>query len=124
ADGKTWTFHIRDDVKWQDGQPLTAADIAFTYNFVWHNHMAAFLNYLGDPASFTAPNPTTFVWKMKTPTLSPLTPPYIPILPEHIWSKFDGKDAKTIKEFEPVPQVGSGPFQLTGWKEGQYVVMK
>jgi peptide/nickel transport system substrate-binding protein len=86
--------------------------------------MAAFLNYLGDPASFTAPNPTTFVWKMKTPTLSPLTPPYVPILPEHIWAKLDGKDAKTIKEFEPVPQVGSGPFQLTGWKEGQYVIMK
>ena len=31
-DGLTWTFHIRDDVMWSDGEPLTADDIAYTYN--------------------------------------------------------------------------------------------
>ena len=36
SDGKTWTFHIRDGVKWNDGVPLTAADIAYTYNRVLH----------------------------------------------------------------------------------------
>ena len=35
-DGKTWTFHIRDGVKWSDGVPLTAADVAYTYNRVLH----------------------------------------------------------------------------------------
>ena len=33
-DGLTWTFDIRAGVKWQDGEPLTAADIAYTYNRV------------------------------------------------------------------------------------------
>jgi ABC-type transport system substrate-binding protein len=33
ADGKAWTFKIRPDVKFHDGQPLTAKDVAFTYNF-------------------------------------------------------------------------------------------
>ncbi|HMZ06961.1 MAG TPA: ABC transporter substrate-binding protein, partial [Anaerolineales bacterium] len=31
-DGVTWTFKIRDGVKWHDGQPLTAEDVAWTYN--------------------------------------------------------------------------------------------
>ena len=31
-DGLTWTFHIRDDVTWSDGEPLTADDIAYTYS--------------------------------------------------------------------------------------------
>ncbi len=33
-DGLTWTFHIRDGVKWSDGEPLTAEDIAYTYGRV------------------------------------------------------------------------------------------
>ncbi len=33
TDGKTWTYKIHPGIKWQDGQPLTAHDIAFTYNF-------------------------------------------------------------------------------------------
>ena len=33
ADGKTWTFKLRDNATWQDnGQPVTAVDVAFTYN--------------------------------------------------------------------------------------------
>jgi peptide/nickel transport system substrate-binding protein len=121
ADGLTWTFHIQPGVKWSDGVPLTASDIAFTYNFIWQNHLSVFRPYLGDPVSFTAPNPTTFVWKMKTASLSPLTPPWIPIVPEHIWKRFEGADIKTIKEFPNLPAVGSGPFTLTQWKEGQYL---
>ena len=32
SDGKTWTFHLRKGNKWHDGQPVTAADVAFTFN--------------------------------------------------------------------------------------------
>lgn len=123
ADGKTWTFQIRDDATWSDGVPVTAKDVAFTFNFIWKNHLAIFYQYLGYPASFTAPNDTTFVWTMDKPTTSPLSPPWLPIVPEHIWSKLDGKDAQVIKEFKNVPAVGSGPFNLTEWKPGQYWTM-
>ena len=36
-DGKIWTFHLRDGVKWQDGEPFTADDVAFTYNYIVDN---------------------------------------------------------------------------------------
>jgi peptide/nickel transport system substrate-binding protein len=129
ADGKTWTFKIRSGVKWSDGVPLTAHDIAFTYNFINEKELASFNDYLGFPIAkdaFEAPDDTTLIWHMDTPTLSPLTPPWIPIVPEHIWGKYmDPKyTAKDIKEVRNVPAVGSGPFHLTEWKEGQYWKME
>ena len=41
-DGRTYTFHLRDGVKWQDGEPFTAADVAFTYDYIVKNDMYAF----------------------------------------------------------------------------------
>ena len=45
-DGLTWTIKIRDDVMWSDGEPLTAKDIAFTYNLVLDQNWSNFTNYL------------------------------------------------------------------------------
>ncbi len=39
ADGKVWTVKLRTGVKWSDGRPLTADDVAFTYNYIVKNHM-------------------------------------------------------------------------------------
>ena len=38
----TWTFKIRQGMKWQDGKPATARDVAFTFNYIIDNEMAAF----------------------------------------------------------------------------------
>ena len=45
ADGLTWTFAIRHGVTWQDGVPLTASDVAFTYNYIIKNDLFAFTSY-------------------------------------------------------------------------------
>ena len=37
-DGLTWTFHLRRDVRWHDGEPLTAHDVEFTFNRIIYNH--------------------------------------------------------------------------------------
>ena len=46
ADGKTWTFHIREGMRWQDGEPLTARDVAFTYNLILDTQHWAYIQYL------------------------------------------------------------------------------
>ena len=117
-DGLTWTFHIRRGATWNDGVPMTAHDVAFTYRFVLDNHVGAYDNYLPDHPTFTTPDDYTLVWHASVPTLAPLAPPWIPILPEHIWSKYDG-DMKAARLFENIPAVGTGPFQLVEWKEGE-----
>lgn len=118
-DGLTYTFHIRDDATWHDGTPVTSRDVAFTYRFVLDNKIGAYNNYLPYDPEFETPDDSTLVWKMSTPNLSPVAPPYIPILPEHVWAEYDG-DAKAAKQFENIPAIGSGPFQLTEWEEGRF----
>lgn len=120
-DGKVWTFTITDKSKWQDGEPLTASDVAFTYNYVIENDMAQFLDYLRFVEKVEAPDPTTVVITCSQPKANMLGL-WIPILPEHIWSKVDPTRAGTDYQ-NPLPIVGSGPFQTVEWKKGEYVRM-
>jgi peptide/nickel transport system substrate-binding protein len=113
-DGLTWTYTVRPGMTWQDGQPFTAKDIAFTYEFMSKNDVSAFSNYFPNTDSVTAPNDTTVIWKMSKPSMAPIYPPYVYILPQHIWGNFNVKQAKA---YEHVPVIGSGPFQLVNWKK-------
>ena len=120
-DGKTWTFHLRDGVKWTDGKPLTAADIAYTYNRVLHGTIEAnnWSSYLNNVTTVTAPDPLTVVLKLSKPNaVLPLLP--IPILPEHIWKNVSEKEMKSYGAAPTPghPVVGSGPFILVSGKTG------
>jgi peptide/nickel transport system substrate-binding protein len=114
-DGKTWTFTVRSGAKWSDGQPLTAADVAYTYNRILHGTAEStnWISYLNGVTKVTAPDATTVVLKLKAPSATlPLLP--IPIVPEHVWKDVSEKDIKSYpaepKDGQPV--VGSGPFRL------------
>ncbi len=114
-DGKTWTFTVRSGVNWSDGVPLTAADVAYTYNRILHGtvEQSNWLSYLNGVTKVTAPNATTVVLKLKQPVATlPLLP--IPIVPEHVWKNVSEKEIKSYPA-EPTggkPVVGSGPFRL------------
>jgi peptide/nickel transport system substrate-binding protein len=116
SDGLTWTYKLRPNVTWQDGQPLTANDIAFTYNFMVKNNISAFSNYFPFTKSISAPDDSTVIWKTTKPTMAPQFPPWVYILPQHIWGGFSASQAK---DYEKLPVVGSGPFQLVDWNKGQ-----
>ena len=121
-DGLTWTFNIRQGMTWQDGQPFTANDIAFTYNKTLDCNLGNSLDYLVPDftESITAPSPTQLVWTTNKPTSAPVRPPWVYIAPEHIWGKSSCDDIKKAPFFEDGrPMIGSGPFQLTQWNKGQ-----
>jgi peptide/nickel transport system substrate-binding protein len=119
TDYMTWTCNIRTGVTWSDGQPLTAEDIAFTYSFIVStDENEVFTSYVPYHPTFSAPNATTLIWKSTKPTFAPTVPPWVPILPEHIWKQFEG-DGKAARGFDNLPAVGSGPFALTSWTPGQ-----
>jgi peptide/nickel transport system substrate-binding protein len=115
SDGKTWTFTVRKGVKFSDGVPLTARDVAYTFNRVLHGKVeqASWISYLKGVTKITAPNATTVVLKLKQPSATlPLLP--IPIVPEHVWKKVSESDIKSYTA-EPQggqPVVGEGPFRL------------
>ena len=121
-DAKTWTFHIRDGVKFQDGEPLTAQDVAFTFNLVLDNAPNAFTIYTNHLESVEAPDDHTIVMKCSKPRGTMLHM-WVPILPEHIWGKMDPDEALNKFANEP-PIIGSGPFQVVEWKKGSHVRLK
>ena len=120
-DGKTWTFKIRQGVKWQDGQPLTAKDVAFTYNYIVKNDLQTLAIYTGGITGAVATDDYTVDITTEKPKSNMLAM-VVPIIPEHIWSKVSGKAATTTYQNEP-PIIGSGPFQTVEWSQGKYIRM-
>ena len=119
ADGKTWTYKLRPNLKWSDGQPLTAEDVAYTIN---RAKKEEWLNYTSVVANLTATatDPTTLVVRSsvvdpKLPTLD------MYVLPKHIWEKLD---AKEITKYQALDGVGSGPFTLEHFEKGQFARFK
>ncbi len=114
-DGLTWTFDIREGVEWSDGEPLTAGDIAYTYNRILDGGPEAgnWGTYLTSVETVTAPDDTTVVLELERPNaVLPLLP--IPILPEHVWSDVAEDEVKSYRN-EPEggdAVVGSGAFRL------------
>lgn len=114
-DGLTWTFRLHPNAKWQDGQPLTADDVAFSFDYDLHGPgsktgVAQGINYID---SVTAKDPSTVVIVLTKPTASFLSDVAgafgVAIVPKHIWStvtdpaRFRGDTAL----------IGSGPYRLT-----------
>ncbi|NLE23495.1 MAG: ABC transporter substrate-binding protein [Actinobacteria bacterium] len=118
-DGKTWTFTIRQGVKWQDGKPLTARDVAFTFNYIVENNLQTLAVYTGGIVGATAIDDATVEITTEQPKANMLAM-VVPIIPEHIWSKVSGEKATTSYQNEP-PIIGSGPFQVVEWNKGKYI---
>ncbi len=111
SDNKSVTFTIRDGVKWTDGQPLTAADVLYTFQLMKKNP-ALDLNAVWSVLSDVQQQGTNqVVMSFKTSAV-----PYfyyvadqVGIVPEHIWSKISGDPAAYVD----YPPVGSGPFKVS-----------
>src|SRR5688572_4222893 len=118
-DGKTWTYKLRDGLKWSDGKPLTAEDIAWNVNTSrdeeWINHSATTVNLDAE-----ATDDTTVVIKSKVP--DPKLPTMdIYILPKHVWGKMN---ADKRGKYDGLDGVGSGPFVLEEFEKGQFARFK
>ncbi len=117
SDGKKWTFHIIEGMKWQDGAPLSARDIAFTYNLILETQDAAYAQYLTGVTSVTAPDDATVVITTRKPNAGMLAL-YIPILPEHVWKEADPENLGGFKNW---PMVGSGPFRVAELEKSKWI---
>ena len=122
ASGKIWTFKLRHGVTWQDGQPFTARDVVFTFDYIIKNDMLNFTNYTGFIKSATALDDHTVRFTCSKPKANMLGMP-VYIVPAHIWSRVSPKDA-TTKFANTPPIVGTGAFQVVDWKKGDYVKME
>jgi peptide/nickel transport system substrate-binding protein len=129
SDGKTWTFHTQPNAKWSDGKPLTAYDAAWTFTTTLKFQSGPTANTAGTVAhmvSAKAPNATTLVVTYKQPVANVLSQlQQMPILPEHIWSKYAAGNGKALTTFtNPAPIVSGGPFIMQKYTPKQIALFK
>jgi peptide/nickel transport system substrate-binding protein len=116
ADGKSITFTLRDGVKWSDGKPLVADDVAYTFEL--QKKLKGGYEYLvGATAEGT--NKVTFTFnKPWSPALYEVG--QLPILPKHIWSAI----ADPAKDANATP-VGTGPYtEVDSFQAQSYALKK
>jgi peptide/nickel transport system substrate-binding protein len=125
ADGKTVTYKLKPGVKWADGEPFTADDVVFTYQYVINKETAAttYGTYV-DLDKVEAVDPTTVRLTFKQPTGGW----YVPfvggpgmVLPKHALEKFAG----TASRDAPFNQksFGTGPFMVQEFKPGDVLTL-
>ena len=146
-DGLTWTFHLRDGLKWSDGSDFTANDFVYSWQRMVDPEVAApyaetmlgmvegYKDAIGNPDAdgnttttpdrtklkVEAPDDKTFVVHMSHPT------PYFdrlatfaalsPVKKEVVEANPDGWS------LDPKTYVSTGPFKLTEWKQGSHILV-
>jgi len=118
-DGKTYTFKIREGVKFHHGTPLTAADVAASWDHIIHppeGVLSPRESHYMMVDTVTAPDPSTVVFRLKFPTaafLPSLADPFGFIYQKAILDKDPRWYEKNI--------LGSGPFKFAGLEIGQSI---
>lgn len=119
-DKLTYTFKLREDIRFHDGEPLTAEDVIFTIESVLDDKNASYLKSdFIEVESLKKVDDYEFELKLKrpfTPILDKLT---LPILPKHA---FEGVDMRTA-DFNSHP-IGAGPYQFDRWDRGDSLTLK
>jgi peptide/nickel transport system substrate-binding protein len=119
--GKSITFTIRQGVKWNDGTPFTAADVAFTFNYVKdHSSGTSDINIGGLTISSVTTSGNTVT--VTAPTAQYMKLQQIAgqaILPQHIWASVS--NPATFTDAKPV---GTGPYTLGSFTPEGFTMIK
>ena len=113
-DGLTYTYTLREDLQWSDGEPLTAADVAYTINRgrdeEWANHFSTVGNLDAVAIDDRTVEITSSVPDPRLPTMD------VYVVPEHVYSEISADD---LASYDGLDGVASGQYSLTEWRSGQ-----
>jgi peptide/nickel transport system substrate-binding protein len=132
-DGKTWTFKLRKNLRWSDGQPLTADDVVFTWNDIIYN--PAIPNPVRD--EFIIDGKKFIITKVDDLTVQVVTPevyaPFlqafgfdVPIYPKHVLASYAnaGFPSAYGVNWDPKDIVCEGPYRLKEYKQAEYALLE
>lgn len=119
-DAYTYTFHLEENVQWHDGQPFTAEDVKFTIEAIMdpENGSENAPNY-EDVEEITVIDDHTVAFRLAAPNVAFLDYMTMAVLPRHL---LEGEDMQTSGFFRA--PVGTGPYKLAAWDEGQAITLE
>ena len=119
AESFTYTFHLEENVKWHDGEAFTAEDVKFTIEAIMNpeNGSENAPNY-EDVAEITVIDEHTVAFRLTAPNAAFLDYMTMAILPKHL---LEGEDMQSSSFFRN--PVGTGPYRLESWDEGQAIIL-
>ena len=110
--GKVWTVKLRSDLKWADGQALTASDVVHTLALMKKPEINSTISSSWQTITATAKDTTTVEFTLPAPLMSFDSALTFGVLPRHI---LEGKSAIEIADLsnkQPAKLVGAGPFSF------------
>lgn len=118
-DGLTVTFHLVQNATWHDGEPVTSADVKYTFDTIKADTAALANAFIALVTSIDAPDDYTVVFNLSAP--SPSMIPFLgwygtAILPAHV---YEGTDWTTNPA--NMAPIGSGPFKLSSYETGSKI---
>jgi peptide/nickel transport system substrate-binding protein len=114
-DGYKWIFHIREDVMWQDGFPLTAYDVEFTMKTILSDDSVYKFN-LANISSFAAVDQNTIEIILEKPNSFTAELMTFPIIPRRFFNKSNSEDIY-ITKFPP----GTGAYSIKLYEEDKSI---
>lgn len=112
ARGTTYTVRLRPGLTWHDGKPLTAEDVAFTYQVIQNPDARSPLNASWQGIGVKAVDATTVTFKLPTVLASFPYSMTNGIIPKHILQKEQMSALRTLR-FNTLEAVGAGPFKMS-----------
>jgi len=116
---RSWViFELRPEARWHDGTPVTAEDVAWSFEILVSKGSPQYRFYYGsvDKATVLDPLRIRFDFNETDNRELPLIVGQLPVLPKHYWATRDFS-ATTLD-----PPLGSGPYQITGYEAGRFTV--
>jgi microcin C transport system substrate-binding protein len=120
-DDHSWVaFNLRPEARFQDGTPVTAEDVVFTFTMLTTKGDPQYALYYGDvtKAEAVAPLKVKFTFKSSANRELPVILGQLPVLSKHDW------EGKTFDQTTLVPPLGSGPYKVDSFEVGRYVTYK
>jgi len=121
-DGRSIAFTLRPGVRWHDGKPFTAQDVAFSLTKVWKVYHSRGRGTFANVLKVETPDPLTVVLRLSQPApylLSALASSESQVLPAHLYRQ----GAILTNPANNAP-VGTGPFRFVRWNRGSDLVLE
>lgn len=123
-----WTFHLRKNVRWFDGQPFTAADVVFTFRVVFDERIPNSFKHVllidGQPLKVEAVDDYTVRFTLPRPFAPFINAIGIPIVPKHVLEpalKGGTFAQQWAIDTPPEKLIGTGPYKMTRFVPAQFV---